>query len=137
MDKLEIDANTAAKIWFTSLDYLPKGSNAATFKDCRTAVIKAASKVITTSSERAIAIRKIKTAFNRVHIYDSNELLGDLYNDGRLDSIDLVVLKRAVLGTKTLTRTEEAQADLNFDGKVDSKDVVLLTDYLLGRIKQF
>ena len=137
MDKLGIDANTAAKIWFTSLDYLPKGSNAATFKDCRTAVIKAASKVITTSSKRAIAIRKIKTAFNRVHIYDSNELLGDLYNDGRLDSIDLVVLKRAVLGTKTLTRTEEAQADLNFDGKVDSKDVVLLTDYLLGRIKQF
>ena len=136
MDKLGIEANTAVKIWFTSLDYLPKGGNKATFDDCRKAVVRATQKVVQNKAQSEYVV-KVKTAFNRVHVYDNNEIIGDLCHDGKLDSFDLVILKQAVMGTKSLTPAERAQADLNFDGKVNSADVTLLQNYVLGKITDF
>ncbi len=136
MDNLGIDATTGAKIWFNALDYIPKGAAAANFKNFRNAMVKATQKVVQNKAQSEYVV-KVKTAFNRVHIYDNNEIIGDLCHDGKLDSFDLVILKQAVMGTKSLTPAERAQADLNFDGKVNSADINLLSKYLLGAIKEF
>ena len=136
MDHLGIDADTAAKIWFTSLDYLPKGVNKATFLDCRNALIQAALKVVRNSTLED-TVTKIKTAFNRVHIFDTNEVLGDLSGDGILTTDDLILMRRALSNTKVLTTSENAQADLDFDGDVDWNDFRLLQKYLSGTITEF
>ena len=136
MDMLGIEATTAAKIWFTSLDYLPKGTNAATFRDCRDAVVTAASKVLRNKA-RDICVKKIKTAFNRVHIFDENEMLGDLSGDGELTADDLDIISSAFEGSISLTADQRAQADLDFDGSVDLDDLLLLQNYLSGVISEF
>ena len=136
MDYLGIDATTGAKIWFNALDYLPTGYTAATFKSLRTAMVKATQKVVKNKAQSEYVL-KVKTAFNRARIYDDNEIIGDILNDGQLDVFDLTLLKQAVLGNRTLTPAERAQADLNFDGKVNAADVTLLQDYLLGKITEF
>lgn len=136
MDHLGIDADTAAKIWFTSLDYLPKGVNKATFLDCRNALIQAALKVVRNSTLED-TVTKIKTAFNRVHIFDTNEVLGDLSGDGILTTDDLILMRRALSNTKVLTSSENAQADLDFDGDIDWNDFRLLQKYLSGTITDF
>ncbi len=136
MDHLGIDATTGAKIWFNALDYLPKGATAATFKSLRTAMVKATQKVVQNRTQEE-TVRKVKTAFNRVHIYDTNEMIGDLTGDGVIDSFDIVIMRRVLSNTKALTSTERAQADLDFDGDVDKNDLVLLNKYVLGEIKNF
>ena len=46
MHKFGIPDNISRKIWYTSMDYLPDGNNVSTFKDCREAVLKAASQIL-------------------------------------------------------------------------------------------
>lgn len=136
MDQLNIDPTTAAKIWFRAVDYLPMGSNNAKFIDMRNAMISAVDDVVDPRGKE-MTIKWIKTAFNKVHIYDINELPGDLCHDGYLDSFDLTLMRRFLTGRKAFCTSELAQADLNYDGEVTSADLVILQDYLLGRRKDF
>ncbi len=137
MDKLGIDAATGVKIWFTSLDYLPNGYGAAKFIDCRNAVLEAIDVVVTDNKKRDEYTIKAKNAFNRVHVYDPNELPGDLCRDGKLDASDLTILQQVVAGKRSLPLAQRAQADLNCDFKINQKDVDILSKYISGEITEF
>jgi|LSQX01.1.fsa_nt_gb endo-1,4-beta-xylanase len=63
--------------------------------------------------------------------------LGDLNNDGFVDSTDYALLKRHILGTATLTGTALSNADVNKDGNADSTDYALIKRYILGTINSF
>lgn len=58
--------------------------------------------------------------------------LGDLSGNGKIDSTDYMLLKRAVLGTGKLTDGQKAVADLNKDGEINSTDYILLKRAVLG-----
>jgi hypothetical protein len=65
----------------------------------------------------------------------STEILGDVNSDGQIDSIDLMAIKKHLLGVETVKNP--AMADLDASGTVDALDYSLLKQYLLGIIKTF
>lgn len=60
------------------------------------------------------------------------KLVADLDGNGRLDANDLLVLKRAVLGSASLSESQKKQADVNGDGKFDTTDYLLAKRAYLG-----
>jgi glucuronoarabinoxylan endo-1,4-beta-xylanase len=61
--------------------------------------------------------------------------LGDLNSDGAIDALDLMAMKKHLLGIETLQNT--AAADLDSNGGIDALDFALLKQYLLGIITVF
>ena len=47
---------------------------------------------------------------------------GDVNEDGSVDILDVILLNKAVLGSVTLTETQQAAADVDGNGTVDSND---------------
>jgi len=68
-----------------------------------------------------------------------NIVLGDVNNDGDVNSIDFAYMKMNLLGIKGGLLNDENifVADLNGDGKFDSIDLAIMKGYLLGKIKTF
>jgi len=64
--------------------------------------------------------------------FDDVFLRGDIDGDGKLLAKDYLKLKRAILGTYTLTADEQNRADVTLDGKVNSKDYMMLKRVILG-----
>ena len=64
--------------------------------------------------------------------FDDEFLRGDIDGDGKLLAKDYLKLKRAILGTYTLTADEQNRADVTLDGKVNSKDYMMLKRVILG-----
>ena len=60
---------------------------------------------------------------------------GDLNGDGKVNSTDLLVMKKHILELQTLENP--APADLDGNGKVNSADNLLLKQYILGIISAF
>ena len=60
---------------------------------------------------------------------------GDLNGDGKVNSTDLLLMKKHILELETLE--DLGAADVNSDGKVNSLDNILLKQYLLGIISSF
>lgn len=58
--------------------------------------------------------------------------LGDVNGDGDINAIDYLLVKRAVLGTYTLTDAARIAADIQQDGTIDAVDYMLLKRYILG-----
>jgi len=57
--------------------------------------------------------------------------LGDINDDGNINSTDLQMLKRHLLRSIRLTEKQLLNADTNRDGRVDSTDLALLKRYIL------
>ena len=55
---------------------------------------------------------------------------GDLDGNGKVQTKDLILLKRFIAGWNVTCN--ELAADVNRDGKTNMKDVVLLSRYLTG-----
>ncbi|TYQ17686.1 UNVERIFIED_CONTAM: hypothetical protein Cloal_0044 [Acetivibrio alkalicellulosi] len=68
-------------------------------------------------------------------VFGNTPLYGDLNGDGRIDSTDIILMNRHVLGVSTLSNT--TVADLNGDGQINSTDYVLLRRYILEIISVF
>ena len=64
--------------------------------------------------------------------FDDVFLRGDLDGNSKLEAKDYMKLKRAILGTYTLTADEQSRADVTLDGKVNSKDFMMLKRVILG-----
>lgn len=61
--------------------------------------------------------------------------LGDLNADGGIDALDLMAMKKHLLGTELVKNP--VLADLDASGEVDAIDFALLKQYLLGSITKF
>jgi len=59
-------------------------------------------------------------------------LPGDVNNNGLIDKLDYVIIKRYCFGTYRLTENELKRADMNGDGCVDKKDYLLCKRKCLG-----
>lgn len=57
---------------------------------------------------------------------------GDPNNDGKINSADLLAIRKHLLGTSKLTGDYEKAADVNNDGKVNSADLLRVRQHLLG-----
>lgn len=64
-------------------------------------------------------------------------ILGDLNDDGNVNSIDFALLKLHLLGTTPLTGDNLLNADVNMDGNANAIDFALIRQYLLGMISSF
>ncbi|MBO5870225.1 MAG: dockerin type I repeat-containing protein, partial [Clostridia bacterium] len=64
----------------------------------------------------------IATYFGLTIDYD----MGDVDLNGQLNSVDYLLLKRAVMGTMDLTALQAKVADMDENGKLDSADYLLL-----------
>ncbi|MEJ6952597.1 dockerin type I repeat-containing protein [Natronospora cellulosivora (SeqCode)] len=64
-------------------------------------------------------------------------LYGDLNNDGFIDSLDLVVMERYILGMIDDFAAPFYVADLDGDTRITSFDAVLLARYINGEIENF
>lgn len=59
-------------------------------------------------------------------------ILGDVNNDGTINTYDYLLLKRAYFKTYDFTYDEEARADVDCDGEITSYDYVLLKRHYFG-----
>ncbi len=90
------------------------------------------------SSENAFsstsgAIRNIEERTTLpLHLIAGNGRLGDMNDDGQVNSMDYLLLKRHVLGTFQLVDRQLLLADTNRDGDVNSMDYLLLKRHVLG-----
>lgn len=62
----------------------------------------------------------------------NNGLSGDLDNNGVLDSVDYLMVKRAAFGTSLLSNEEFARADLNSNNIIDTTDYLLIKRACFG-----
>lgn len=63
--------------------------------------------------------------------------LGDVNNDGKIDSSDATRVLLAYAGLVTLSETEEKAADVNGDGNIDSSDASRILLYYANLISKF
>ncbi len=57
---------------------------------------------------------------------------GDLDGNGRVTTTDLLLLRQALLGLRTLTDAQRRAADLDGNGRVNTTDLLILRQALLG-----
>lgn|GEM_PF-633789 len=62
----------------------------------------------------------------------AGEMAGDVFPDGQIDTIDLIVLKKHLMGIEKIQN--EKPADLNSDGCIDALDYAIMKRYLAGTI---
>ena len=65
----------------------------------------------------------------------STGMLGDINDNGKIDSMDYVLLKRAYFGTYKIPDEIFWRGDINGNGKIDSMDYVLLKRAYFGTYK--
>ena len=58
--------------------------------------------------------------------------LGDVNNDGKISSMDYVLIKNHILEIKKLSENAKVAADVNKDNKISSMDYVLVKNHILG-----
>jgi len=61
-----------------------------------------------------------------------SDIAGDVYPDGQIDILDLIMIKKHLLGIEKIK--DEKAADLNSDGHIDALDYAILKRYLAGAI---
>lgn len=130
MHKSGLPAYLGREIWFTSLDYLTQGADAATFIQCRTAVQKAAEAVMSkkslSSSDKTKYMNYIKNAFNTVGVPDFSSKRGDVNGDGLINSTDVTKITLAARGYNEKDFSKKT-ADLNRDGRITTQDAEILS----------
>lgn len=62
-------------------------------------------------------------------------ILGDLNGDGKVNTMDINIIKRVLAGINTLEAKNEEAADINGDGAVNSFDSNLLSRKVAGKVE--
>lgn len=63
--------------------------------------------------------------------------LGDVNNDGKINSSDALLILQSAVGKITLSTTQALSADVNKDGKINSSDALKVLQYAVGKITSF
>lgn len=63
--------------------------------------------------------------------------LGDVDEDGKIDSLDALMVLQSSVAKLTLTETGKLAANVNFDNAVDSLDALKILLYSVGKITDF
>ncbi|KNY30110.1 dockerin type I domain-containing protein [Pseudobacteroides cellulosolvens] len=135
MEFYGIPAENLKVIWYRSMDKLKDmtaDTKEATFSDCRKAVL--ASTDVFTGTTKTNYDNIIKRAFDEVEVY----IMGDVNDDGEIDSKDIAAYKSYINGTTTILNTtrKKKSADLNYDGLYNSADLALLEAKLYTSLDQ-
>lgn len=69
-----------------------------------------------------------------VLVESGSATLGDVNADGSIDILDLMMMTKSIVGTKTLTIMQTKAADVNVDGVVDVFDLMKVAQYICGMI---
>ena len=64
-----------------------------------------------------------------------SQLVGDVNQDGKITSTDMLMLKEHIVETRTLTGQSGQNADINGDGNINSTDVAQLNRMLLSDVE--
>ena len=125
MHKYQIPDFLAAEIWYNSMDYLPKGTDAAKFIDCRNALHFAADPTIGryySGNMKMNYMAKVLMAFNAVNVKCPTYKMGDANMDGYVNRTDINYINQYYRGDRTLSWFATTLADVNYDGKVTTAD---------------
>lgn len=127
MHKYGIPDDIAAKIWFYSMDYLPKGSDVATLTDWRNALDQASINVInnaySNTRTRNLMRAKVLMACNAVHVPAPTSRLGDANGNCRLDSGDITYLSDYLSNRRSLEPFFLSLCDVDKDGNITNNDL--------------
>ncbi len=87
--------------------------------------------------ELTVTFREKTTTFNVTVNAKDKPILGDISGDGKVDSTDLLLLKRHIIaGNKTewvLKEDKFTRGDMNTDGTINSTDLLLLKRKIINR----
>ena len=87
--------------------------------------------------ELTVTFREKTTTFNVTVNAKDEPILGDISGDGKVDSTDLLLLKRHIIaGNKTewvLKEDKFTRGDMNTDGTINSTDLLLLKRKIINR----
>lgn len=72
---------------------------------------------------------------SRVYKNINVAVTGDVNGDGKISLMDLMLVKKQLLGTKDLSKAEKAAADVSKKGTVDLMDLMMIQKHLLGTYK--
>ena len=70
---------------------------------------------------------------NNLDISLGDKGAGDINNDGKINSLDYILLRKYLLKTSTLSISQQKNGDLNDDGKITSIDYILLKRIILSK----
>ena len=62
---------------------------------------------------------------------------GDINGDEKVDSMDMIAARKAVISQKFADKTAEKAADVDKNGKFETADLVQLQKFILGKISSF
>jgi len=71
------------------------------------------------------------------HPSSGNAAFGDVNADGKIDSVDVILILRGLIGLETLTPEQQSRADVNGDKSIDSRDATLILRRIINLINQF
>lgn len=78
----------------------------------------------------------IKDIMDEITAYATSDyIVGDVNNDSRIDSFDVVLLKKAIVNSDSSLKIESA--DLNGDNIIDARDLRELEQFVLGNRNNF
>ena len=66
-----------------------------------------------------------------------NASFGDVNGDGRIDSVDVIILLKGIVGLDVLTAEQKSRADVNADKSIDSRDATLILRRIVNLINNF
>ena len=73
----------------------------------------------------------VKSIFSNVQA--ASNKLGDVNNNGKIDSADYVLVRSHIIGTKKLTSDQITRADTNSDNKINSTDYVKIRQAIINK----
>lgn len=91
-----------------------------------------------TSDKEGFSTIKISMGYAPAGEYDVQPYtLGDVNEDGKINSVDALLNLQASVGKITLSASAKLAADVNLDGTVNSVDALRILQYSVGKITSF
>lgn len=88
------------------------------------------------ASEKASLLFNSTEQCSRISVlrYERSQQLGDINSDGKLDAVDVFILRSLIVGLASYSDLENSEllADVNCDGRPDAVDVYLIRSMIVG-----